>query len=54
MLDLRHVNKCVSRVKFAMEDWRVFLQYICLNGYLKFDVKSGYHHVDICSEHTNF
>ena len=48
VLDLRHVNKqvLVNRIKF--EDWKVAKQYVKPNsvGFL-FDLKSGYHHIDI-------
>ena len=47
-LDLRHVNKHVVVNKIKFEDWRTVKQYINLNCYgYKFDLKSGYHHLDI-------
>lgn len=48
ILDLRHVNKHVPKRRFRMEDWRALLQYIVPDGFLfKFDMKPGYHHVDV-------
>ena len=38
-----------------MEDWKVFLRYVLRGGYMfKFDLKSGYHHVDVCQSHQQF
>ena len=55
ILDLRHVNKHIPKAKFKMEDWRVFLQYVVRGGFMyKFDLKSGYHHIDICQSHQQF
>ena len=55
ILDLRHVNKHIPKAKFRMEDWKVFLQYVLRGGYMfKFDLKSGYHHVDVCQSHQQF
>jgi hypothetical protein len=48
ILDLRHVIKHVRLDKFKFEDWKTLKQYINLNSYgFVFDLKSGYHHVDI-------
>ena len=55
ILDLRHVNSYIPKAKFKMEDWKVFLQYLSRSGYMyKFDLKSGYHHIDICQPHQQF
>ena len=55
ILDLRHVNSYIPKAKFKMEDWKVFLQYLSRGGYMyKFDLKSGYHHIDICQPHQQF
>ena len=49
ILDLRHVNSYIPKAKFRIEDWKVFLQYFSRGGYMyRFDLKSGYHHIDIC------
>lgn len=48
ILDIRHVNKHVLLDKFKFEDWKTLKQYVNLNRYgFVFDLKSGYHHVDI-------
>ena len=55
ILDLRHVNKFIPKVKFKMEDSRTFLNYVHSPGYVfKFDMKSGYHHVSIHEESQTF
>ena len=49
VLNLRHVNKFLCKQKFKYEDLRVtmllFERGDCM---FTFDLKSGYHHVDIC------
>ena len=55
ILDLRHVNKQVvySRVKF--EDWKIASQYLSLDSYgFVFDVKAGYHHLNIFPNHQKY
>ena len=48
ILDLRHVNQFIIKNKFKLEDWKTFANFACLGGFLfKFDMKSGYHHIDI-------
>ena len=48
ILDFRHVNACIPKAKFKMEDWKIFLQYLSRGGYMyKFDLKLGYHHIDM-------
>ena len=55
ILDLRHVNKCLKRYRFLCEDWRVALSYFEKDAYpFSFDLKSGYHHLEIASEHQTF
>ena len=55
ILDLRHVNLYVYKQKFKCEDLKVTLSIIS-RGYslFKFDLKSGYHHVEIFPEHRKF
>ena len=55
ILDLRHVNLYVYKQKFKCEDLKVALS-IVSPGYclFKFDLKSGYHHVEIFPEHRKF
>ena len=46
ILDLREVNVMKQKIKF--EDWKRALQYFDKDCYLyKYDLKSGYHHLDI-------
>ena len=55
VLDLRHINSCsvLDHVKF--EDWKVALQYAKLNDYMfSFDLKSGYHHIDIHEDYQKY
>ena len=55
ILDLRHVNKFIPKVKFKMEDSRTFHNYVHSPGYMfKFDMKSWYHHVSIHQESQTF
>ena len=43
------------KANFTMEDWKVFLQYLSSGGYMyKFDLKSGYHRIDICQPQQQF
>jgi len=55
ILDLRIVNKCIYKQKFKFEDHKKALEYFVQGGYAtKFDLKSGYHHVDIFPEHRQY
>ena len=55
ILDLRHVNSYVFKRKFRCEDISVALQIFAKGFYLfKFDLKSGYHHVEIFPEHRKY
>ena len=48
ILDLRHVNLYIFKQKFKCEDLSVALKVMSKGYYLfKFDLKSGYHHVEI-------
>jgi hypothetical protein len=48
ILDLRHVNKCIKKQKFKFEGSKEALQYAKRGKLIiKFDLKSGYHHVEI-------
>ena len=45
---MREVNKHVMKQKIKFEDWKIALQYFDKDCYLyKYDLKSGYHHLDI-------
>lgn len=55
ILDLRHVNQYVWKEKIKFEDWRVLSKYVNKEGFLfNFDLKSGYHHIDIFPEHQTY
>lgn len=55
ILDLRYVNKHLYKERISFDDWRVFENYISENSFgYKFDLKKGYHHVEIFEEHQTF
>ena len=55
ILDLRHVNQYVWKDKVKFEDWRVLRTFVSKGGFLfGFDLKSGYHHVEIFQPHQTF
>ena len=55
-MDLRYVNTHVYKDKIKFEDWKCFEHYLeGKKGYLfKFDLKNGYHHIDIFEPHQKF
>jgi hypothetical protein len=54
-LDLRYVNKHIYKQKIKFEDWRTAINYFGPGTFFtKFDLKSGYHHLDIFSEHQSY
>lgn len=55
ILDLRAVNACLYKRKVTFDDDKEALEYFTLNGFMtKFDLKSGYHHLDIFSQHRKY
>ena len=55
IIDLRYVNKHVFKEKIRFDDWRSFENYLQPNSFVfKFDLKQGYHHVDIFQDHQTF
>ena len=55
ILDLRHVNKHIWKEKFKFEDIRNACVYLPFDHFMfKFDLKSGYNHIDILQEHQTF
>ena len=47
ILDLRYVNQHIFKQRIKFEDWRVRLDYFEKGSHsTKFDLKSGYHHLD--------
>ena len=48
ILDLRHVNAHIPDEYIRYDDWKVFQNFLSEDGWLyKFDLSSGYHHLDI-------
>lgn len=55
ILDLRHVNKYIYKNKFRCEDLTVAKEILHPGDFMfTFDLKSGYHHVDIFQDHRKF
>jgi len=55
IIDFRHVNSFLVRFRFKYEDLRSLSQ-VLEEGHWFFtwDLKSGYHHVDICLKHQGY
>jgi hypothetical protein len=55
ILDLRHVNKFLWKERVSFEDWRVAIDIFKKGDFMcSFDLKSGYHHVNIFPDHTEY
>ena len=55
ILDLRHVNSFIFKQKFKCEDLASPFKFLIRVFYLfKFDLKSGYHHIEIFPAHRKF
>ena len=55
ILDLRMVNLYLYKQKIKYDDISVILQYLQKDDYMfSFDLKSGYHHIEMYSEHTDY
>ena len=55
ILDLRHVNSSLSKQRVKYEDWKIAMAYFAKDSYMfSFDLKSGYHHIEILPEHQTF
>ena len=55
VVNLRHLNRFLWKQKFKYEDLRVAMPLLEKDDFLfSFDLKSGYHHVDICREHWKY
>lgn len=55
ILDLRHVNQYLFKSKFRCEDVSIAKQVLNSGDFMfSFDLKSGYHHVDIFPEHRQY
>ena len=54
-MDLRHVNKCLVKQRVKYEDWKFALAYFTKGSYMfSFDLKSGYHHVEISQDYQTY
>ena len=55
ILDLSHLNTIVIKKSFKYGDLRTVLQIFDLGIFaFTFDLKSAYHHIDICDDHVKY
>ena len=55
ILNLRKVNQCLYKQKFKFEDYKHALAYFWPSCFFtKFDLKSGYRHVEIFPDHRKY
>ena len=55
ILDLTYVNKFLRKMHVKYEDWKTAISYFARNAYMfSFDLKSGYHHVEIFERHQTY
>ena len=55
ILDLSYINKHIHKERIKFEDLRLMEQFLNPHEYLfKFDIKQGYHHIDIHKPHQKF
>ena len=55
ILDLHYVNKHIYKEHVKFEDLRLMEQFLNPHDYMfKFDIKQGYHHIDIHKTHQKF
>lgn len=55
ILDLRFINQFLWKDTIKFEDWNEAIDYFQKGDYLfAFDLKSGYHHIEILPHHTTF
>ena len=55
ILDLRYINNFLIKRKVKYEDWKVALSYFQKGSFMiTFNLKSGYHHVEIHPDHLTF
>lgn len=55
ILDLRYVNQHLYKERVSFDDWKTFENFVTENGVCyKFDLKKGYHHVEIFEDHQQF
>ena len=52
ILNLRYVNRNLQKKRMKHENRRVALSYFELGTYMyTFDLKSGYHHIEVATDH---
>ena len=55
ILDLRYVNKDIYKERIKIEDLRLMEQFLNPHDYmLQFNIKRGYHHIDIHKPRQKF
>ena len=55
ILDLKYVNKFFHKMHVEYEDWKTAMSYFARGAYMfSFDLKSGYHHVEIFEGHQTY
>ena len=55
ILDLRYINKFLKKTHIKYEDWKIVISYFTLGAYVfSFDLKSGYHHIEIFEGHQAY
>ena len=55
ILDLRFVNKHLRKQSVKFEDWKTFQNYVKRGSFMyKFDMRHGYHHIDIFREYQTY
>ena len=55
ILNLCHVNKSLIKQSIKYEDWKIAMSYFEKDTYMfSFNLKGGYHHIDIAQEHQTF
>ena len=55
VINLRHLNRFLWKQKFKYEDLRIAMMLFKRGDYLfSFDLKSGYHHVDVANHHWKY
>ena len=55
ILDLRYINKCLRKMRVKYEDWKIVLSYFMTEAFMfSFDLKSGYHHIEIFESHQTY
>ena len=48
-------NKCLRKMRVKYEDWKVALSYFMTEAFMfSFDLKSGYHHIEIFEGHQTY